>query len=404
MSSTNPQEWAVKYEPRRWQEEALQRWKAQGRGVVKIATGGGKTVFSFFCVSHFLKSAENPAILVIVPTTALLDQWFVSFTEEFGVPEDVISCYSGEEKPGSPTTVNILVINTARSKAPLLAEQLGSTFLIVDECHRAGSPENAKALRGDHTATLGLSATPERQQDEGFETHIRPSLGPIIYSYNYTDARDDEVIAPFDLINVRVNLLPPEQKKYDSLTKKLAILGRKYDFGEISEDRFNAVARKRAAVSNNAVLRVPVAAKIVDSHKGSRCLVFHESIEAADRIAEILDSRSHRVAVYHSGVGPALRRSNLQLYRQGTFDVLVTCRALDEGMNVPETEVAVVASSTSSERQRIQRLGRVLRPSPGKDRALIYTLFATDTEKEQLREESEELADVTHASWMKSSN
>lgn len=400
-SSSEIRDWEVKYEPRRWQEEALKRWKSDWSGVVKVVTGGGKTVFALFCVLEFVRTTDDPVIIVVVPTTALLDQWYVSFVEELGVSEDEISCFSGDYKPEDKSIINIIVINTARYKAKSISKNR-ETFLIVDECHRAGSPENSKSLEGQHKATLGLSATPERKQDEGFDKYIKPSLGPIIYSYDYNEARRDEVIAPFDLVNVQVRLLPPEEEKYNSLTKKLAIAGRKYDSGEISEDRFKAVARKRASVSNNAIMRVPVAAKLVESHRGQRSIVFHESIDAADRISEILDERSHRVAVYHSGIGPALRRNNLRLYRQGIFDVLVTCRALDEGMNVPETEVAVVASSTSSERQRIQRLGRVLRPSSEKERALIYTLFATDTEKKRLRKESDTLEGVANIKWMQS--
>lgn len=83
------------------------------------------------------------------------------------------------------------------------------------------------------------------------------------------------------------------------------------------------------------------------------------------------------------------------------FDVLVSCRALDEGTNVPETVVAVIASSTSSQRQRIQRLGRVLRPSDGKTVASVYTLYTTDTEEKRLREEEALLEGVATVQWYK---
>jgi superfamily II DNA or RNA helicase len=113
----------------------------------------------------------------------------------------------------------------------------------------------------------------------------------------------------------------------------------------------------------------------------------------------ILNEREHCATVYHSKIGPTLRRDNLRLYRQGVFDVLVTCRALDEGMNAPETTVAVIASSTSSERQRIQRLGRVLRPAPGKSHATIFTIYATDVEDRRLKEEEKKLEGVAGVRW-----
>ena len=84
---------------------------------------------------------------------------------------------------------------------------------------------------------------------------------------------------------------------------------------------------------------------------------------------------------------------------RGIFDVLISCRALDEGMNVPETRVAVIASSTASQRQRIQRFGRVLRPAEGKDGAIIYTLFATKQERNRLQKEATEFEGIAQVTW-----
>ena len=89
------------------------------------------------------------------------------------------------------------------------------------------------------------------------------------------------------------------------------------------------------------------------------------------------------------------------MYRRGLFDVMVSCRSLDEGTNVPETTVAIVASSTSSHRQRIQRLGRVLRPAPDKTGATVLTIYATPTEGKRLREESEKLSGIALTTWVK---
>ena len=105
------------------------------------------------------------------------------------------------------------------------------------------------------------------------------------------------------------------------------------------------------------------------------------------------------MCLYHSQIAPAVRRDNLRLFRRGIFDCLISCRALDEGMNVPETTVAVIASSTASHRQRIQRLGRVLRPARGKEKAVIYTLFATEQERTRLSKEAARLEGVAQVVW-----
>jgi superfamily II DNA or RNA helicase len=76
-------------------------------------------------------------------------------------------------------------------------------------------------------------------------------------------------------------------------------------------------------------------------------------------------------------------------------------RALDEGFNVPETEVGSIATSTATPRQRIQRLGRVLRPTEGKNGATVYTLVATEPEIQRLREEEQDLEGVADVTWSK---
>jgi len=110
-------------------------------------------------------------------------------------------------------------------------------------------------------------------------------------------------------------------------------------------------------------------------------------------------SRGHASAIYHSRLDPALRRDNLRQYRRGVFQVLVTCRALDEGIDVPETALAVIASSTASSRQRIQRLGRALRPSRAKSHATVATIFATEQERSRLATEERDLVEARTVTW-----
>ena len=148
-------------------------------------------------------------------------------------------------------------------------------------------------------------------------------------------------------------------------------------------------------------MRLPVAAHIVGMHRGERILVFHERIGKAEQLASILRARGAACAVYHSGIGPALRRDNLRLYRGGLVDVLITCRALDEGIDVPATTVAIVVSSTASTRQRIQRLGRALRAAPGKELASVYTLYATEPEEKRLATEASRLHGVAQTTWLR---
>lgn len=390
--------WKLRLKPRDWQYDALRLWLKDSRGVVSVVTGGGKTVFAFQCMLAFRERFPDARFVIVVPTITLLDQWTVAAQEELGAQDSEIACYSSQEKASEPGVINILVINTARKLAKKMLDG-HPTMLIVDECHRAGSPENAKALTGEFAATLGLSATPHREYDEGFHQFIEPALGPVIFEYDYTQAFHDKVIAPFDLINVRVDLLPHEQEAYDKLTRQIAILMRKLGRDGVTDDKLKRLLQRRASISATAEMRVPVAAKLVEQNRGFRTIIFHERVSIAETLYRILKERRHSVCLYHSKLAPGMRRDNLRLFRRGVFDVLISCRALDEGMNVPETAVAVIASSTASARQRIQRLGRVLRPAKGKEKATIYTIYATEQEHDRLMKEAAKLQGVTNISW-----
>ena len=153
----------------------------------------------------------------MVPTVALLDQWVVVYPDDLGVTPEDIAMFGGGRRPTRPRLFNVMVINTARSIAPTIAAGR-PTFLIIDECHRAASLHNALSLRGDHVATLGLSATPERDFDDLFSEVVVPVLGSVIYRYDYPQALADRVITTFDLTNVHVPLSFDEQAKYDKLT------------------------------------------------------------------------------------------------------------------------------------------------------------------------------------------
>lgn len=391
--------WRLAQHPRRWQTEALSEWQAHNRqGIARVVTGAGKTIFAELCMLDFLEAEPDGRIVVVVPTLALLDQWHIDLQEDLGVAAEEIATYSGEGRADEPATINLLVLNTARTEALRLSKGT-PTLLVVDECHRAASPENAKALVGAHAATLGLSATPKRDYDEGLDEILVPALGEIFFGYDYDRARREGVITEFDLVNVGVSLLPAEQAQYDALSIKVARAVRAFREGSGTEEHLQVALRRRAAVSTRAAMRAPVAAWLADQHRGRRTVIFHEEIASAEQIYRLLSQNGHNATLYHSKIGAAFRRDNLRLFRQGVFQILVSCRALDEGVNVPETEVGIIASSTASTRQRIQRLGRVLRPAPGKSSATVYTLFATEIERKRLAEEAESLEAASSIRW-----
>lgn len=381
---------------RTWQTSALKSWENHDlHGVVRVVTGGGKTVFAELCMISFLERFPNAGFVIVVPTHALLDQWHVGLCEDLGFNGSEISVFP-DTPPSVANTINLAVINSARRQQSF-KKMPRPSMLIVDECHRAGSPKNAEALSGEYRASLGLSATPERDYDEGFAERVAPALGEIIFDYSINDARHDGVVSAFSLINVLIPLLPDEEQEYDKLSLKIRLAA--VDARGENEDRIKRLLQQRARVAGCASFRVPMTARILDEHRGQRCLVFHENIQQAEMIYKTLLARGHAVALYHSHLSQGERYDSLRQFRRGVFDVLVSCRALDEGVNVPEACVAVIASATASSRQRIQRLGRVLRPAPGKVGAVIYSLYTSKSEEIRLRSESLQLTAAESIEW-----
>lgn len=376
---------------RAWQEDALLRWVEHGhRGIVSVVTGGGKTFFALSCIDRLRPDTS----LVVVPTAALLDQWWEEAASFFRLSFDEVHVVAGS-KSMRTGTINLAVINTASRLVE--SRRARPCFLIVDECHKAASNQFREVLEVPSVAALGLSATPERPYDDGLSDILVPALGPVIYEYTYEDALRDGVIVPFILRNIVFDLEDDRQMEYDKLTRSIARAIHRF-----GPDASEAVALmlRRSRVLNLSLNRVRLAVKLVAAHRGQRILVFHEDIEACNLIHHILSDNGVAAGVYHSKLGLRERAEMLAGYRQGTLEVLVTCRALDEGFNVPETEVGIIAASTATRRQRIQRLGRVLRPSGAKGHAVVYSLVATGPEIGRLQEEEARLVGVAEVTWV----
>ncbi|QNN21759.1 DEAD/DEAH box helicase family protein [Planctomycetales bacterium ZRK34] len=390
----------LKYELRAWQKVALAKWRESGqRGIIQVVTGGGKTIFAEACIVDFLSTHPNGRIFVVVPSVALADQWAVSLEYELGIAPKHIRL-APRQKPEACHRIVIMVINSARNKERHV-DLSGDWMLIVDECHRAGGEINRKAIVGQFKASLGLSATPERDYDNALYDAIIPALGEVIYKYSLAEARRDGVVTVFELVNVRINMLADEKKQYSRLSRVIAIKQRNNSPSD--EETITNLLRRRARIANCATMRIPMAVKLIERHPNSRIMVFHEDVAAATTIEKMARERGHSVVMYHTRVGPSIRVSNLKLFRRGVYSTLICCRALDEGVNIPETQVAIIASASASIRQRIQRLGRVLRPAEGKSKAIIYTIYATDIEEERLLKEAEEMrhTDTADVSWMR---
>ena len=415
-----------------WQKRCLAAWNENGRrGIVHVITGAGKTLMALAAAAD---ASEKPIrIRIVVPTLSLMYQWkqaiseFIVFSETEQPGERPIGYYCGEVKTSPPCKFTIYVVNSARHaiSAHILRDmkQGISTLLILDECHHYGSRENAKIFhflrspdfKSNLYLSLGLSATPECG---GYQETLVPAVGKEIFRYDIAGAADDHHIPDYFIFQVALSFQDKELKEYtritDSMERLYAKLARRYQTlkgSELSKQilflketakegkgdpeawAYLCLLYKRTRLCIMAKSRRDAAVKILELlGPQKKVLIFSERIEQAESLHKALSrTMSRAVGIYHSEMSRDARKLALDRFRYGETGILISCKALDEGIDVPAADAGIILSGTGVERQRIQRFGRLLRKSSDKDAALLYYLYVR-----QSREESVFLSDLPH--------
>ena len=222
-----------------WQKKCLPIWLEGrgGRGTVKVATGGGKTLFALAAMESLQNSKEpDLRVVIVVPTIPLMVQWKSELLRG-NVPESAIALMGGGEQPGLLTNARILicVLNSARLKLPALVQKAGwpeRMLLVVDECHRAKAAQAQKIFAVKARYTLGLSATPESADDDSSvppndafnASEVGQALGPIIFDFTLQDCAAAGLLAPFEVIHVGIDLAPDEAAEHASLSRQISEL------------------------------------------------------------------------------------------------------------------------------------------------------------------------------------
>ena len=406
-----------------WQKACLASWfDHQCHGIVQVVTGAGKTLMALSAAKELaLKSNTSLKVKIVVPKAFMVSQWtscLLDNGETFGVFRNEIGCYFGGHKDRPDRKYMIYVVNSARyslSRHILEDFQKGdAVLLIADECHHYASAENRRifefmSLSSEEKPqayySLGLSATP---QAHGFSEILVPALGPVIYTYGFSEAIKSRVINNCALYHIGLYFTAKESEKYEKLTfgigksladskkfKKNLMREKDPDFfatiRKLANDPDPAVSgwaihllgliyRRRALVCE-ASARIACAEVLVSRLDAkAKIIIFGERINQCDILYEKLaKSYPHQVARYHSGMGCIAKKNAISRYRDGEVRILICCRALDEGFDIPSADVGIVLSGTSTERQRIQRLGRILRRSGSKTISSLYYFYLEGT-------------------------
>jgi superfamily II DNA or RNA helicase len=380
--ATDPLSLSTTYELREYQHEALAAWREAGdRGVLELPTGSGKTVVAVAAMTEL-----GTPTLVVVPTIDLLDQWERELAAEFDCE---VGRMGGGEQRLAPLTVS--TYDSAYLRADEVGDRFG--FVVFDEAHHLGGEgyrDIARLLAAP--ARLGLTATFERP--DGAHQAVEELVGPVVYRTSAEELAGEH-LADFDIKRIEVSLTPEERERYDALqgtfTDYLASSGIRMtsgsDYQELVKRSGNdprareaLLAKQRAReVMTNAERKVDSLAEILDRHREDRVIVFTAYTDLVYRLSE-----RFLIPAITNETSASERRRILERFREGEYSRVVAANVLDEGVDVPDANVAVVLGGSGSEREFTQRLGRVLRPKADGGRALLYEVVTEETAEERV--------------------
>lgn len=383
-----------------WQQEAIQAWRDNARtGVVEAVTGSGKTRVGSAAAYEAIRRGMR--VLILVPTSELQRQWVSTLRR------DLPRARRGQLGDGHADTLDtcdvlVAIVHSAATRETLREHKAG--LVIADECHRYAAPMFAGALQERYSWRLGLSATYDRA-DGAHKERLEPFFGKIVHRIWFDRALQDRVIAPFDIALVGVELPAADRVIYDDLSETMLTAARNLEIyggiprapfaeflaavvalskqetteGGLARKYMSAMSARRQLLAETKSKNLALAALRTPLNESRKSIVFTQTKVSADAAGGICNALGIPAAVVMSGMDSALRRAALNLFRDGDIKVLAAPQVLDEGIDVPAAELAIVVAASRTERQIIQRLGRVIRRKPGNLPGRLVVLYSKNT-------------------------
>ncbi|WP_273838084.1 DEAD/DEAH box helicase family protein [Halococcus sp. PRR34] len=409
--SLSPPDWI---EAREYQEEAIRAWMNEGgAGILRMATGTGKTVTGLLAASRVAAAMDGQLLLIVAaPYQHLVDQWAEDLYD-FGM-NPVLAYQSRrnwqprlereilEYNTGSRgictvvTTHTTLAIKGARTT---LQRAEGPSMLIADEVHHLGSKHMQSGLLDAFDFRLGLSATPERWFDEEGTNALHAYFGDTVFEYDLADAIEVGALCEYYYVPHIVELDEEETEVYLQLSEKIGrLMSRRDDeegFSLEDDPRLQRLLIKRARLVGTARTKLDVLVDLIDRQDSvSYSLVYcsdgsmgpegdgERHVDAAT--TRLGKERGLQVEPFTAEESQAEREELLQAFGEREIDVLTAIRCLDEGVDVPATRTAYILASSSNPRQYIQRRGRILRTYEGKQFAVIHDFITVPAKQGSL--------------------
>jgi len=384
------------------QAEAIRAWENNDRrGLISMATGSGKTFTALVAAE---RCPELRLLVIAVPRSALVDQWAREASQHTRFPKPVLVHENATnwQEPlfnrlrgarWQPNSEPVFVIGTLHSLSGSRfssvlsdAEISGHALLIADEVHNVGAPTYRRILRDQFLWRLGLSATPARYFDEEGTQFIRDYFGPTVYVYDLRRALRDGHLCPYRYFVYGAHLSDDEYAEYVDLTKRIMQLRGTVVSEELTLQTQNIVDSdseeikqllfRRARILKKCHSKLQALERALNDHPLNRALVYCADNEQLDDVTRMLRQKQILHLTYTAKTQAEARRAALQSLAAGHVPLLVAIDCLDEGVDVPTVDEAILVASSSNKRQFIQRRGRILRKAPGKSRATLIDIVA----------------------------
>lgn len=384
------------------QKKALENWKAHDlRGIMKLATGAGKTITAIFGTVKIFESTKRLFVTVAVPYQSLADQW-VEVLQKFNIYP--VKCYESaaqwnEELKQKVSLYNdkflpfvcVVVVNRTLQSENFqnLIKQVSGEHLLWsgDECHHHSAERIAESLPEQARWRLGLSATPENFWNDEATQRLKKYYGSIIAEYSLKEALADKVLTPYKYFPILVDLTENESFEYEEISKKtaqIAAYNQTSQSNPETNESLKTLLIKRARILGKAENKLIVLQQTLNGQRPKPLVLFYcgdgstEDEQSGDLIRQIesvsstLDKLGWRCSHFTARESRAERQDILNNFRLTEIDAMVAMKCLDEGIDVPACRTAYILASSRNPKQFIQRRGRILRRSPGKEYAEIY--------------------------------
>ena len=379
------------YKLREYQKEAIQEWCRNGMsGILEMATGTGKTATSIYCIKEALNLSDNASTLVVIscPFIHLVSQWAKEL-DKHGI--DAQQVYGSSSSWIKDLNSSILYLGAGIIKQLVLitthdtfsntvfigAVKLcrANSMVVIDEVHKIGAAKMSHGLLAEYKHRLGLSATPSRHFDEEGTKRIMDYFGGVIYKFGLDDAIKNKYLTNYHLFPHLVYMNSDELDDYRKYSKKIAIANAKDPPDLKLRDN---LLLQRANILKTANNKLNKFREILsDNPNLSHCLVYCANGAQLNDAASILHEMGiifHRFT-YHETKDE--RVTLLEEFAKGEKNVLLAIKCLDEGIDIPSTEIAIILASSGNPVEFIQRRGRILRPYHNKKSAVIHDLIVT---------------------------